>query len=383
MLRANHPDGSPAFVRRVLIVVFVVAGTALLLAGALLLFDVLLLVFAGVLVALLLDGLARSLAGRTPLSRGPALGIVGVVLLGVAAAVVATVGPSIAAQVSALGEALREGYTQVRAFVDQSERFGGIADALPPIEELGLEASRVMEYLPTVFSVALGALSTTFVILVAGIYFAADPTTYVNGLVALVPRNQRERAREVVHSVVRALKKWLLGQFVLMTLVGVTVTIGLWLLDVPLALTLGLVSFFLDFIPIIGPLVAAVPAILIAFLEGPEKALQVLLLFVVIQQIESYVIAPYVQKRVVSLPPVMLILSQVLLGSVSGLLGIALATPLVVAAIVLVQMLYVEDVLDTEVDVLGEEPDEDESKDGIADRLADDPQPIVTDETAR
>lgn len=376
------PSDTTPFVRRVLTVVGIVALSTLLIAGAILLFDVLLLVFAGILLAILLDGLACALARRTLLTRGWSLALVGVVLVGLLVAAGAWIGPGIAAQVDVLGEALRQGYSQFRDSILASPRLAPLAESLPDLGEMDSEVGRVVEYIPTVLSLVLGALTTTLVILIAGVYFASDPDTYLRGAVALVPERQRARAREVFHAIGQALRKWLQGQFVIMVFVGVTVTVGLLLLGVPLAFTLGLLAFAFEFIPIIGPIIAAVPAVLIAFIAGPHTALYVAILFLVVQQFESYVLAPLVQKRAVALPPVMLILSQVLLGSVSGLLGIVLATPLMVVGIVLVQMLYVESVLDTEIEVLGENPD----KKGLAEAdtaFVVEPQPTTPPATDR
>jgi predicted PurR-regulated permease PerM len=150
-----------------------------------------------------------------------------------------------------------------------------------------------------------------------------------------------------------ALRRWLVGQFFAMLLVGTLTTIGLLILGVPLALTLGIFTFFLVFVPYVGSIVSGALAVLIALLDSPQTALYAGLLYGGIQFVESYFITPLVQEKVVSLPPVLLLASQFLLGVLAGAVGIALATPLSVAVVVLVQMLYVEDVLGDDVPVMG------------------------------
>jgi len=117
------------------------------------------------------------------------------------------------------------------------------------------------------------------------------------------------------------------------------------LLGAPFAVALALLAGLMEFVPYIGPFIAAVPAILVGFAEGPELALKIGLLFLAIQMIESYVLAPLIQHRAVHLPPATILFAQVLMGAIVGALGVAVATPLAAAVMVAVSMLYVEDAL--------------------------------------
>jgi predicted PurR-regulated permease PerM len=128
--------------------------------------------------------------------------------------------------------------------------------------------------------------------------------------------------------------------------VGTLIAVGLWLLGVPLALTVALLTAALGFIPNIGPVVSAVPAVLLALTQGPAQALYVALLYLGVQSFDGYVVTPLVQQRTVSLPPALLLLAQVLLGVLLGGVALTLATPLAVVALVLVKKLYVEGVLE-------------------------------------
>lgn len=143
-----------------------------------------------------------------------------------------------------------------------------------------------------------------------------------------------------------SLAKWLFGKFLTMVFIGITTGIGLWILGVPMAIGLAVIAFFLDFIPTIGPIAAAIPAILIALLEGPMMALYVAILYFVVQSIESYLLQPLIYKKTVSISPVMTLMSLVFFGLTAGALGIILATPLIAIIKVWVKELYIKDFLE-------------------------------------
>jgi predicted PurR-regulated permease PerM len=130
-----------------------------------------------------------------------------------------------------------------------------------------------------------------------------------------------------------------------MVLVGILSATGLALLGVPLALILGIIAGLLDFIPYLGPLMAGVPAVLIAFSDSPTQALYVVVLFGLIQLFEGYLMEPLIENKTVCLPPALTIVMQVLFGTLFGLAGVALATPMTAVLAVVVTMLYVQDVL--------------------------------------
>lgn len=196
-----------------------------------------------------------------------------------------------------------------------------------------------------VVSNTLGALANVLIVLVFGIYLAADPEVYLGGLARLFPKGRRARVREVLLAVGSTLRWWLIGKFLSMVVIGVLTAIGLWLLGVPMAVTLALIAALLTFIPNIGPILAVVPAALLALLQSPMQVVYVCLLYFGIQTFESYLLTPLVQRRTVSLPPGLTIFAQVLAAVLLGGLALALATPMAAALVVLVRMLYLEDVL--------------------------------------
>jgi predicted PurR-regulated permease PerM len=188
----------------------------------------------------------------------------------------------------------------------------------------------------------LGGLANLAIVLFVAVYVAADPDTYRQGLLRLVPPASRPRAEEVLARLGATLQRWLIGQLIAMVTIGTAVAVGLTLLGVPLALALGLLAGLLNFVPYLGPVLAFVPAALLALTEGVPTLLWVLGLYALIQALESYVVTPLIQQQAVALPPALIILAQVLLAVTVGWLGLLLATPLTAAVVVVIDMLYVE-----------------------------------------
>lgn len=194
-------------------------------------------------------------------------------------------------------------------------------------------------------STTLGGIVNAIIVFIIGVYLASQPDIYSRGLNHLVPFEYRARLGDILNTSHLALQRWLMGRFGLMFLNGALTMIGLWILGVPLAFTLGVLMGILNFVPNFGPWIAAVPAVLVAFLQGPQQALYVGLLYIALQSIDGYILTPIVDRRSVELPPVLTIVAQVLLGLAFGFVGILLASPLTAVAMILVKMLYVEDLL--------------------------------------
>jgi predicted PurR-regulated permease PerM len=325
--------------------VYVGIGVSMILLLVLLWYaiDVFLLLFMGIFVAVLLRSPADWLARRTGWGEGLTLSLVIFLLLALLSVGGFFFGKTLVAQSVELGRQLPKLLDKARERIERTEYGRQIADATesPPPEA---SAQMVGKGLRLIGS-TVAAVSSFVVVLFLGIFLAWQPKPYRDGFVRLFPERRRKRMREVLDGVGHMLERWLVGQVILMAVVGSLTFAGLILLGVPFALPLALFAGFAEFVPYVGPIVAGIPAVLVALSEGPQLALWVALLYVVIQSIESYLLTPFVQHRAVYLPPALLLFSQVILGVTAGPLGVIVATPLAASALVAVQMLYVEDVL--------------------------------------
>lgn len=315
-------------------------------------FQVLLLLFAGVLLAVTLRAASTAIASRTNVSPGVALALI----LMATAAILGLSGWLLAPQIADQSRELVEQVPQLwRQFQDRLGELPGSRILDQVSEQIGSPSrGTIRDLLGRAFgavSGTLGALGSALVILFTGLYLAADPETYRRGIVRLAPARHRARAREVLDETGNTLLWWLIGKLISMTLVGVLTFLGLWLLDIPLALTLALIACALTFIPNFGPILSAAPAVLLALSQGVTTAGYVIALYVAVQTVESYLVTPLIQQRTVSLPPALTLGMQIIFGVLAGAAGLALATPLTAAGLVLVRELYVKDILEQPQDL--------------------------------
>ena len=337
------PDRSQdrVLTHRSLLMTGVFASVVILLVLVWYLIDVLVLAFAAALLALVVRTPADWLSSRTGLPVGWSLAVVLVAFGALFVAGGIAFGTTMAAQMAQLMQKLPEiirsltrqfeGYAWLFGQIDLRQLLTGGADFL----------GRGFRLLSSTF----GAIAAFGIVVLMGIFFAIQPKLYIDGLVQLFAVHKRNRIREVLEAIGRILRWWLLGQLTLMLAVGVMSGVGLWLIGVPFALVLGVLSGLLNFVPYLGPIFATVPAVLVALSESPTLAAYTLLLYVFVQVIENNLLEPIVQQRAVYLAPALVLLAQIVLGILIGLPGIMLATPLAAAGMVAVKMLYIEDVL--------------------------------------
>lgn len=321
------------FTERVLIVLVLVAVVLTLwqLTG------LLILVFGAVVGASILQACMVPLL-RLGLPRWLALIIVLVVLTAALLLMSWGFGAQVSAEMSSLATMLPDAWEQLQARLEDSQ-------LAPLIDNAAESAGSIMEggisQVGTVVVAMGGSVVNFFVLLVGMVYFAAQPSLYRRGLLLLAPVKSRKRMGEALDASGKALRFWLGGQLVAMAVTGILVGVSMWLLGVPAALGLGLIAGLLDFVPLVGPIVAAIPALLLAYTVSPETALFVLIAYVIIQQIEGNVLQPLVQQRAVNLPPALLLFALLATSTLFGLPGVILAAPLTVVAFVLVNELYV------------------------------------------
>lgn len=364
----NDNNNSQQFTRRVFIAVGVVFAAILLALAFYYAIDVILQLFAAVLLSIFLYGLSGFVSRRTSLSHGKSVLLVSLTLLVGLGLSVYLLAPSVSEQVKHLRDEMPSSAKKMSEFISQYGWGRTLIDQMPSAEEAldYVKNSSLLSRVGGVFSTTLGALANFFIVVLLAVYLAGEPALYVKGFIKLFPVERRARAREILYQIVDMLGWWLIGKFASMLAIGILTWIGLWLIGVPLSLTLGLIAGLLSFIPNFGPILSAVPAILLGFIESPEKALYVLILYIVVQLIESNLITPMIERRTVELPPALTIVAQLALGVLIGGLGLVLATPLLAVVMVLIQTVYIQDILgDRDVDV----KEKDDAKEAAGDKV--------------
>lgn len=316
--------------------------------------SVLLVVFAGVLLAVFLDGIAMVIEGLTKMRRGGALAIAIVIFFGVFATGVWLVGPPVVQQIAKLGEYFPSAMERLRDYLSEWELGHYFVEWMPDTNQLVPMGTDLLRGVGGFFWGAAGMLLNLFLVVFLGVYMAVCPGLYVDNFVRLFPIPRRRRIREVFSALGVALRWWLVGRAASMVVVGALTALGLWIAGVPEPLALALIAAVLAFVPFLGPVLGAVPAILVALVESPVKMLYVVLVFTIVQLLENYFITPLIQQRAVSLAPALLITVQIVMALLFGAMGVLLATPLAVVFIVVVQMLYINDVLGDRIKLLGE-----------------------------
>lgn len=325
--------------KKTLIVSLLVSLVVTLLLAAILAVEILLVAFAGVLLATFLRGLTDLVQRFSRLGPRSAYAATLALVVATIALFAAVLVPNVAEQIDELRAQLPRMLERAEAFL----RERGLWSRLFAVAgEQG--ASWLPETAGDLASAGVRWFTFSITILVTGVFGAASPTLYQEGLVRLLPRPRRARAREVILDVAHALRWWLIGRAFAMALVGVSTAIVLALLDVRFALLLGLVAGLFTFVPYLGPIVAGVPIVALALLDGVQLALFALLAYTVIQLVEGYIADPLILQRLVYIPPVLTILAQVLLGTLIGIVGIAMATPLA-AVLVVAAKVYRRDML--------------------------------------
>ena len=336
-----------SFIRKVTKTVFI---TLLMLAGfALLIFQInfFLLVFAGIFFAVLLHAAADWLTSKIKLKYGLSLLLVLLFIAALLVGMIMFVGPSIGDQVNQMIDTLPQSLKNLKEKITDTALGQKLFKELPDNPRDLIQNKReVFSRVVGSFSTTIGALANLLIIIITGIFLASDPGTYTKGFIRLFPVNFRQRLGQVLAKTHDTLSLWMMAKLISMAVVGVSTAIGLQLLGIPLPYALALIAALFSFIPNIGPYLALAPALLIAFMEGADKALYVLILYFGIQMVESYLITPMVEKKLVALPPALTLLWMVIIGTLTGILGLILAAPILAALIVIISELYVKDFLE-------------------------------------
>ncbi|HMO79639.1 MAG TPA: AI-2E family transporter [Pyrinomonadaceae bacterium] len=335
------------FSQKVLAAVGIVVAAALLLLLVYFTIDVIMLLFSAALFAVFLRGFAVPLSRYIRIPEAAGVLLVFVLVLVVAAGGIAMLAPSVAKQVQVLRVELPLSAQKAAAFISQYDWGRTLIDQMPSTQGIieKVDVSSLLSGVGGVFSSTVGIVGNLFIGILIAVYIAVEPKVYINGFVRLFSIHKRKRASEVLDAVGETLRWWLIGKAGSMLFIGVLTWIGLSILGVPLALTLGLIAALLSFIPNFGPILSVLPALLVAFVDTPIKAAYVAGLYLGIQLIESYLVTPYIERETVSLPPALTMVFQLALVVTLGFAGMVLAAPLLAVILVIAHMVYVQDVL--------------------------------------
>jgi predicted PurR-regulated permease PerM len=354
--------------------------------------SIVLLTFLGVLFGIALSaGVDRLERRRVPRAAGAALLVLG--FLGILVGLGAVTAPSITGQMRDLKTQLPEAVGKIQRWV--KDRQEGVTEVLERVAPetagsntkpaagdtegqkadaqgdekapaaghgIGGQMGGIARYLFGFFSSTFAALGGMLLILFVAIFVAVDTRTYEEGLMHLFPHEARPRTREVLGATAAMLRRWLFTQFISMMIVGLLTGGVLFVMGIEAAIALGIIAAILEFVPIVGPILSAVPAVAMGFLDGPEKALYVALAYVVIQQVESNILQPLLMQKGLELPPVLTIFTQGMLSLVFGFMGLLVAVPMLAAVIVPIKMLYVRDVVGDDVQLPVESGEESGNK---------------------
>lgn len=332
------------FLNRVLILVGIVslAFLAWQLSG------VLLLVFGSILVATILRAAARPLAKHTLLSDRAAVIVVALLILGALFAIGLLFGSQITAQLSDITARLPSAINQV----EQQFNLGNISEQIREQAKQG--SSTVLSNLASYTFTVLGALADFILVIAAGVFIALNPHVYKRGIVKLFPPRQHALVDETLDNTGKGLQLWLIGVLISMSIVGVLSTIAFMIVGLPSAIGLGLIAGLAEFVPLLGPFIGGAAALLVALTQDGTTVIWTLVAVLIIQQLESNMITPIVQRHIVSLPAAVLLFAILAFGVLFGPLGVLFATPLSVVVFTLVNKLYVREALEERTEVPGE-----------------------------
>jgi predicted PurR-regulated permease PerM len=315
-----------------------------------LLFSVILMAMGAVLVAVLLNLAAEPLTRLLRFPHGAALFASGVTIACMVGAAVYYLSGTQADQLQDIVERVHQAAGTIRAGLQGSEvgRF-----ILAHVEGGSFSVTGIAT---GVFSISLNFLSALVISIFGGIYLAAQADVYRDGLIQLLPHRLRANGTETLLDIANALRLWLLGQLIGMVLIGLLTAIAASLIGLPSALALGLIAGLFEFIPYVGPILGAIPGVLVAMTQGLDTVLWTIAAYTLIQQVEGHLIAPLISREMVYIPPLVLILGIVAITELFGRYAAIFAAPIAVIIFVAVKKLYIRDSLGDPTPIPGETP---------------------------
>jgi predicted PurR-regulated permease PerM len=340
MAGRNNPTPISSYTRKV----WIAAGIGGLLLAALFLlwhgFQIVLLIFAGLLLGTFLLVPAGWLSSHSFLSHPWSLAVVILSAVGSLSLLGMQFATGISEQFQQLTQTLPDSVAALKSQLREWPIGAQIVDRFNQEDSGGSLFGQWFSRVSTFLSSTLTIFLNLFFVIFIALFFASEPHTYRSGMLSIVPPQRRDIVIALMAEVRQKLYWWLLGRLLSMAVVGVATGLGLWLLGMPMVLSLALLAALLVFIPNLGPILSAIPALLVSLPEGMFWS--VLALYLLVQAVESNVITPLVDRESVKLPPALLLSAQIIMGLIAGVLGLILAAPLTVLAMVVIKRLYVD-----------------------------------------
>lgn len=315
-------------------------------------FDILMLFYLAVVVAMFFSIFVDFFHSKLKVPRILGMVIALLVVLGVIAALVALVMPTFLSQ----GKQLLENLPKYLKDLEQSTRelaqkysilepIFGPGSALEPTNflEKGMEGfGQILQKGMGLFFTGIGGLITIVVVIIIAVYVVVKPKEHLEGILLLFPKSRRDQIRELAWRITSTIKHWMLGQAASMLIIAIMSMIGFLIAGIKFGFFFGILTGILCFIPYLGPVLSLIGPVLVSLIDNPIKVIWVLIIYVITQTIESYFLTPMIMKRQVDLPPVVTILAVVGMGSLLGVIGIALAVPTVAIAMVILKETYLK-----------------------------------------
>lgn len=340
MLQENNfqPNESKNYTRKVWIAAGIFSLVLVCILLFKILFSVLLLSLAAILFAVYFHGCAGFFQSKLHIPAGWSLALSIVINIILLVGFLWFAGARLQQQISQLTNTFPQTIDNAKSYLEGSALGTKVLDYLKTTGD----SQKTISVAKSFFASSFGILSDVYIVLLLGMFFIAGPAVYKKGIIHLLPPIAKDKGVDLLNEIHTVLKNWVKGQLFGFVFIAILTGLGLWAIGMPMILVLALIAGLLNFIPNFGPVIALIPAILIALSQGSTTAFLVLGLYTLIQIIQSAVTQPLIQKKMVSIPPALIIFGQVAMGILGGFWGVLLATPVIVIIMTLVNKLYVE-----------------------------------------
>lgn len=334
----TQQDGQITFQKKIWIAGGIISLIVIFILLFKTLFSLILLILAGILLSVFFYGFAGIIRKYLHLSSTLSIILSVLITILILVAFFWFVGVRLQSQVSQLADNLPQTIQHAKNQITQNALGKKVMQYISSSGDSQKTRTIIMHF----FSSSFGIISDIYIILLMSLFFTVSPKVYKKGFVTLLPSKAKDKGAALLEKLKTELEKWIKGQIIGFFFIAILTGFALWILGLPLVLTLALIAGLSNAIPNFGPIIALIPAVLIAFMQGGSMALIVIVVYIGIQTIQSAVMQPLVQQKIVNIPPALIIIGQVAMGSLAGFWGILLATPVILIIKTLVNELYIK-----------------------------------------